>query len=127
MARTNWVSAFAAALLAVTIAGNAVAAAPAAPIPANTVVIDNFSFKPGTITVPAGTHLVFENRDDLPHSVIIPDLQQKSKMLDTDDKYEAVLDKPGKYVFFCGLHPMMKGEITVTEQHAGSPGADGHP
>lgn len=115
MRRTTWPGAFGTALLAVALAGNARAAVPGAPIPANTVVIDNFSFKPNAITVPAGTHLVFENRDDLPHSVIIPDLQQKSKILDTDEKYEAVLEKPGKYVFFCGIHPMMKGEIIVTD------------
>ena len=102
-----------AALLAGMLAGPAVAA-PENPVPANTVVIENFSFKPGTITVPAGTHVVFENRDDLPHSVIIPDLKQHSQMLDTDDKYDAVLDKPGHYAFFCGVHPMMKGEIVVT-------------
>jgi plastocyanin len=91
----------------------AAGASAATPAP-STIRIDNFSFQPATITVPAGTHLVFENHDDLPHTVVIPDLQQKSKMLDTDDKYETVLDKPGKYVFFCGIHPMMKGEITVT-------------
>ena len=77
--------------------------------------IENFSFKPGAITVPAGTHLVFANHDDVPHSIVIPDLKQRSKVLDTDDTYDAVLDRPGTYVFFCGLHPMMKGEITVTE------------
>jgi len=92
------------------------AAVPAPAAPTQTVVIDNFSFKPNRISVPAGTRLVFENRDDLPHTVVIPDLQQKSKMLDTDDSYEAVMDKPGTYGFFCGVHPMMKGEIVVTEK-----------
>ena len=66
------------------------------------------------ISVAAGTHLIFENHDDLPHTIVIEGLSAKSGMLDTGDKFEAVPDKPGKYVFFCGIHPMMKGEITVT-------------
>ena len=112
----KWSSAFGAVLFALAMAGHADAATAEAAIPANTVMIDNFSFNPNTITVPAGTHIVFKNHDDLPHSIVIPDLQQRSKMLDTDDQYETVLEKPGKYVFFCGVHPMMKGEITVTEK-----------
>ena len=52
---------------------------------AETVIIDNFSFKPNVITVKAGTHIVFKNQDDLPHTVVIPGLQVKSPMLDTDN------------------------------------------
>jgi plastocyanin len=79
-----------------------------------TVVIDNFSFKPASITVRAGAHVVFLNRDDAPHAIIIPALKQHSAMLDTDEKFDAAMDRPGKYAYFCGVHPMMTGEIIVT-------------
>ena len=36
------------------------------------------------------------------------------KALDTDDSFVHVFDKPGDFVYFCGLHPQMKGEIKVT-------------
>jgi plastocyanin len=102
-------------LLHVTIALAAAAGlAGAAEMP--TVTIDNFSFKPNELTVRAGTHVLFANHDDLPHSVVIPDLQQKSKLLDTDGSYEAVFDKPGTYKYFCGVHPMMTGTVTVTAE-----------
>ena len=86
---------------AICLAGVLGAAATAAKAaPTQTVVIDNFMFKPMSLTVAAGTHVVFENHDDLPHTVFAPELKLRSQMLDTDDKYEAVMDKPGKYTFF---------------------------
>ncbi len=36
---------------------------------AKAVTIDNFSFSPADITVPAGTTLTWTNRDDIPHTV----------------------------------------------------------
>jgi plastocyanin len=80
-----------------------------------TVTIDNFSFKPNVITVKPGTHIVFKNQDDLPHSVVIPDMQAKSPLMDTDGSYEADFEKPGEYKYFCGIHPMMTGTVIVSE------------
>jgi plastocyanin len=91
------------------------AATPALADEPATVTIDNFSFKPNVITVKRGTHIVFKNQDDLPHSVVIPDLQVKSPLMDTDGSYEADLEKPGEFKYFCGIHPMMTGKIIVTE------------
>ena len=80
-----------------------------------TVVIDNFSFNPNTITVKPGAHVVFKNQDDLPHSVVIPDMQVKSPLMDTDGSYDADFEKPGEYKYFCGIHPMMTGKVIVAE------------
>jgi plastocyanin len=80
-----------------------------------TVIIDNFSFKPNVITVKPGTHIVFKNQDDLPHTVVIPGMQAKSAMLDTDGTYEADFEKAGDFKYFCGVHPMMTGEVIVAE------------
>ena len=38
------------------------------PAKANTVVIDNFTFAPTELTVPAGTEVTWVNRDDVPHT-----------------------------------------------------------
>ena len=59
-------------------------APPALATEPQTVTIDNFSFKPNVVTVKPGTHVVFRNRDDLPHSVVIPDMKVKSPLMDTD-------------------------------------------
>src|SRR5438045_499785 len=37
------------------------------------VKIDNFSFSPATVTVPAGTQITWTNRDDIPHTVVSDD------------------------------------------------------
>jgi plastocyanin len=90
-------------------------ATPAMAAEPQTVTIDNFSFKPNVITVKPGTHIVFKNQDDLPHTVVIPDMKVKSPMMDTDGSYEADFEKPGEYNYFCGIHPMMTGKVIVAE------------
>ena len=80
-----------------------------------TVTIDNFSFKPNVITVKPGTHIIFKNQDDLPHTVVIPDMKVASPMMDTDGSYDADFEKPGEFKYFCGVHPMMTGKVIVAE------------
>jgi plastocyanin len=78
------------------------------------VTIDNFTFSPATLSVKAGTTIVFLNHDDLPHNVVDANGVFRSKALDTDETFARVFDKPGEFVYFCGLHPQMQGKIIVT-------------
>ncbi|RDU96008.1 hypothetical protein DWV00_25500 [Trinickia dinghuensis] len=76
--------------------------------------IHDFAFSPKELTVPAGARIVWTNRDDEPHTVISAGGAFKpSQALDTDDSFATVLDKPGTYAYFCGIHPMMVGKIVV--------------
>ena len=77
------------------------------------VKIDNFSFGPATLTVPAGTTVTWTNRDDIPHTVVSTDGVFKSKVLDTDDKFSYTFSKTGTYPYFCSIHPKMTGKIIV--------------
>lgn len=77
------------------------------------VKIDNFSFSPATITVPAGTAVRWTNRDDIPHTVVSDDKQFKSGPLDTDDQFTYIFSKPGSYMYFCSIHPKMTAKIIV--------------
>ena len=79
----------------------------------NTVVIDNFSFSPQTLTVRAGTKVTWINHDDIPHTVVSVDKQFKSHPLDTDDKFSSVFAAPGTNDYFCSIHPHMTGKIIV--------------
>jgi plastocyanin len=86
----------------------------AAAADATEVKIDNFTFAPGTITVPKGTTVNWTNRDDIPHTVVAEDKTTfKSKALDTDDKFSYTFDKPGTYSYFCSLHPKMTAKVIV--------------
>ena len=78
-----------------------------------TVKIDNFSFSPATVTVPAGTTVRWTNADDIPHTIVSDDKSFKSKALDTDDQFTFTVTKPGTYTYFCGLHPKMTAKVVV--------------
>lgn len=87
-----------------------------APQPATTEVkIDNFSFTPAVLTVPVGTTVTWTNRDDIPHTVVSADDPKmfKSKAMDTDEKFSYTFAKPGRYSYFCSVHPKMTGTIIV--------------
>ena len=77
------------------------------------VKIDNFSFGPGALTVPAGTTVTWTNRDDIPHTVVSTKGAFKSKVLDTDEKFSFTFSKAGSYPYFCSLHPKMTGKVVV--------------
>jgi plastocyanin len=77
------------------------------------VKIDNFSFGPQTITVPAGTQVRWTNHDDIPHNAVSEDKLFKSTTLDTDQQFTYTFDKPGTYKYYCTIHPRMTGTIVV--------------
>ena len=77
------------------------------------IKIDNFSFSPATITVPAGTTVRWTNRDDIPHTVVSDDKAFKSKALDTDENFTYTFTKPGTYGYFCSIHPKMTAKVVV--------------
>jgi plastocyanin len=77
------------------------------------VGIDNFSFTPSTITVHAGVHVRWTNRDDVPHTVVSVDKAFKSRALDTDEAFDYTFSKPGTYKYFCSLHPNMTATVVV--------------
>jgi plastocyanin len=79
-----------------------------------TVKIDNFSFGPATITIPAGSTVTWTNSDDVPHVVTSDDNKMfKSKALDTDDHFSFTFAKPGTYNYYCAIHPKMTAKIEV--------------
>lgn len=78
------------------------------------VKIDNFSFGPQTITVPAGTEVTWVNQDDIPHTVVSDDKTTfKSQALDTDEKFSHTFSKAGTYNYFCSIHPKMTAKVVV--------------
>jgi len=77
--------------------------------------IDNFQFTPSTLNVKSGSKVTWINKDDVPHLIV--NVQQRFKssgILDTDQRYSAMLTKPGTYDYFCSLHPKMQGKIVVS-------------
>ena len=78
------------------------------------IKIDNFSFNPSTVTVPAGTEVTWTNQDDIPHTVVSDDKTTfKSRALDTDEKFSFTFVNKGTYNYFCSIHPKMTAKIVV--------------
>jgi len=78
------------------------------------VGIDNFTFTPSTVTVRAGTRVEWQNKDDIPHTVVDTTGSFRSQALDTEDKFTFAFDRPGTFDYFCSLHPHMTGKVVVT-------------
>jgi plastocyanin len=79
------------------------------------ITIDNFTFAPDTLTVPAGTKVLWVNRDDVPHTVTssAKPAAFASPALDTDQTFAHVFTAPGAYPYYCAVHPKMVGRIVV--------------
>lgn len=88
-----------------------IAAAPAPSAPA--VAIKDFAFSPAAITVNAGQSVRFVNRDDEAHTVTARDGSFDSGGLDTGASWTHRFEKPGRYAYFCELHPYMTGTVIV--------------
>jgi len=102
------------AVLALTLVGFADKASAGENPTSLQITIDNFSFTPATLTVPAGTEVTWVNHDDIPHSVVSEDKTTfKSRALDTDEKFSFTFAKPGTYTYFCSIHPKMSAKVVV--------------
>src|SRR5262245_55802252 len=78
------------------------------------VKIDNFSFGPATLTVPAGATVTWTNQDDVPHNVVSSEGGiLKSPVLDTDQKFSYTFTMAGTYPYYCGIHPKMTAKLIV--------------
>jgi plastocyanin len=119
MKRFKWISVsiavVASALVLSCGAGAKPVDSPGGKISSDVVVkIDNFSFGPATITIPAGSTVTWTNHDDVPHVVSSDDNKLfKSTALDTDDHFSFTFAKPGTYNYYCAIHPKMTARIVV--------------
>jgi|SRR5579875_4211346 plastocyanin len=77
------------------------------------VRIGNFTFDPPLLKVKTGATVTWINEDDIPHTVAATSRAFKSKPLDTDEKFSFTFQSPGRYEYFCSLHPHMKATIMV--------------
>ena len=85
-----------------------------APAKAVQVAIEHFAFSPRTLTVPAGSEVVWTNRDEEPHTVTSAGGGfTSSAALDTGDTHAVTFSRPGTYAYYCTVHPMMVGTIVV--------------
>jgi plastocyanin len=86
----------------------------AAPVAGNTVSIDNFAFAPSTLTVAAGSTVVWTNRDEEPHTVVANDGSFHSPGMGSQATYSHTFPTAGKFDYVCSIHPFMHATVVVT-------------
>lgn len=77
----------------------------------NSVIIQNFSFNPPDLTVKPGTTVIWTNNDSASHT--IKSAGFNSGTLSKGQTFEFKFENAGSYDYACGIHPTMKGRITV--------------
>jgi plastocyanin len=79
------------------------------------VSIEQFEFRPPEIRVVAGTTVTWTNEDEVAHTVQDDGgLFPESPDIATGETFSFTYDDPGTYPYICGIHPSMKGTVTVS-------------
>lgn len=77
------------------------------------VAIEGFAFNPADITATVGQTITFTNRDSAPHTATLDDGSCSTANIPNGGSGGLVFSAPGTYPFHCGVHPNMKGTITI--------------
>ncbi len=79
------------------------------------VAIEQFEFQPGEVKVAAGTTVTWTNEDTVAHTVQDEgELFPESDDLAKGQTFSFTYETPGSYPYICGIHPYMKGTVTVS-------------
>ena len=80
--------------------------------PVTELVIEGFTFKPETLTIPVGTTVTWHNNDSVHHTVTsLENIFDGG--ISHDDTYSYTFKQSGTFEYFCSTHPFMKAKIIV--------------
>ena len=99
--------------LVVSGAGTAKSAPRANDAASYTINIKDFMFTPRNLVILVGSKVTWTNKDEEPHKVAEVNSSFTSQPLDTDEGFTYEFTTPGKYQYFCTVHPRMTGTIIV--------------
>ena len=84
------------------------------PVATDTVHIKNFAFSPATVTVKAGSTVVWTNNDSIQHDLTFDNGGIASNVLNQNDTFSHTFPTAGTYHYVCSIHPFMHGTVIVT-------------
>lgn len=93
----------------------------AAPVATTTIDIQGFAFSPNNVTVNVGDTIVWTNKDAAPHSILFNDGTFASAILNINQSTSQTFTQTGTFDYVCGIHPSMKGKITVVGAATATP------
>jgi plastocyanin len=78
----------------------------------------HYFFQPSTLSITAGTTVVWFDASDAPHTVTsdssAPSAFGTTSNVTEGKSFALVFNTPGTYQYHCNIHPNMKATITVT-------------
>lgn len=78
------------------------------------MTIQDYTYKPASITVPAGTTVTFTNKDTTAHTATSKESGVfESGAIQPGKSGKITLEKAGTFTYYCAFHPFMKGTIVV--------------
>ncbi|HEY3359327.1 MAG TPA: cupredoxin family copper-binding protein [Polyangia bacterium] len=77
------------------------------------VVIKDFAFEPREIRIRRGAVVRWVNRDDVEHTATADDRSFDSGILRPGASWSRRFDAPGRYPYFCTVHPNMRAVLVV--------------
>lgn len=113
------------AALSGILVGSAMLSAGEARAQSASVVIQNFSFMPPSLTVPVGATVTWTNQDTAPHTSTSDTGVWESGALSTGQSFSFTFNQPGTFPYHCMIHPGMLGTVVV--QTAATPTATPSP
>jgi plastocyanin len=81
--------------------------------PATRVRISGYIFAPAVVRIRAGETIEWQNDDAVVHTVNAENAAFESGAIRPGQSWRARFDEPGRYPYYCGPHPFMKGVIVV--------------
>jgi plastocyanin len=75
------------------------------------VSIKDFQFSPAEITIQKGEMVIWTNSGQTSHTVKFAD--SESPILKSGGTYSKTFNEAGTFNYECGIHPSMKGTVTV--------------
>lgn len=95
--------------------GNPVSSVPTS---SNEILIQDMAFSPADITVAVGTTVTWMNKDAVGHTVTsgapgAPSGEFDSGNISQNGNFPFTFSQAGTFKYFCKIHPLMLGTITV--------------
>lgn len=81
------------------------------------VDIVGMAFSPAELTIKVGDTVIWTNRDNVPHGVLsdIGQAELQAAPFYKDATYSHTFNTSGTFNYHCGMHPLERGTVTVTE------------
>lgn len=79
------------------------------------VRIVEFTYQPDPVVVQAGGKVTWQNEDTAPHTATADDGSWDTGTIEQGKIGSETFKEPGKFAYFCEIHPDMRGTVEVVE------------